>query len=76
MDVYIESPTDFLMYGGGEAFRSLSLCSPHSSWIYWNNIGGGVGLAAAPAQYDAFITNLAVLEPLGQRQQSFLTQPI
>jgi len=57
MDVYIESPTDFLMYGGGEAFGPYPYVHHTPPGYYWNNIGGGEGIIADPAQYDAFLTN-------------------
>jgi len=63
MDVYIENPANFIMYGGGEAFGPYPYIHHTPPGYYWNNVGGGAGFAAPPADYPIYITNFGGSRP-------------
>lgn len=51
MDVLIENPVDFLMYGGGDAFGPFPYNNHAPPGYYWNSSGG------TPGEYCEFLTN-------------------
>jgi hypothetical protein len=51
MDIYIEDPVDFLMYGGGDAFGPFPYNNHAPPGYYWNSSG------VIPAEYCEFLTN-------------------
>tara|TARA_R100000234_G_scaffold117126_1_gene95131 strand:+ start:17757 stop:26054 length:8298 start_codon:yes stop_codon:yes gene_type:complete len=52
MDVYIEDPVDFLMYGNGAAFGPFPYNNHAPPGYYWNSSG------VLPGDYCTFLTNL------------------
>jgi hypothetical protein len=62
MDLYIESPADFLMYGGGETWGPYPYNHHAPPGYYWNN-AGGIPSSADPAQYDRWLTNIGASRP-------------
>ncbi len=51
MDIYIENPVDFLMYGGGDAFGPFPYNNHAPPGYYWNSSGD------TPGEYCEFLTN-------------------